>query len=265
MNQIRLSNTHGPEWVTLREITGIEEQAVANTSTLDAIQLLDALIVSDYEGGLRQGEVVNLTPWDREQLLAAVYMRTYGVRIESTIKCHQCAENFDMDFELDRLLESLRPGSYDALGVTGEANGIYRLGDGITFRLPTGEDECAVIGLTPEEAKAVLLERCVQSDSKSDELSKYSDIVQNTMEALSPLVALELDAQCPECGHDQSVYFDLQHYLLTTIQAERKRLMQEIHALASNYGWSLSEILGLPRSQRKILAGLVEVDEGGGL
>jgi hypothetical protein len=263
--QVRLNSLHGPEWVLLREITGVEEQSVASTSTHDAIQLLDALVVSDHEGALQHGEVAKLTPWDREQLLATVYIRTYGAKIESTIKCRQCGENFDMDFGVDELLASLSPCSHEVLGVSIEADGIYRLGDGISFRLPTGEDECAVIGLTPQEARAVLLERCVQSTTEHEDFSKYSDLIQTTMEALSPLVDIELDAMCPECGHGQSVHFDLQHYLLSAFQGERKRLMQEIHALASNYGWSLSEILGLPRSQRRTLAGLVELDDGGGL
>ena len=265
MDQIRLNNLHGPEWVVLREISGIEEQSIANTSTLDAIQLLDTLVVSEYDGALQQGDAANLTPWDREQLLAAVYMRTYGSKIESTIKCSQCGENFDLDFSLHSLLESLSPASHNELGVSCLSDGTYQLKDGLSFRLPTGEDECAVIGLDQEQARALLLERCIQSVCDDEVLLKHSDAIQSVMEALSPLVDLELNARCPECGHDQAVHFDLQHYLLSAIQGERKRLMQEVHALASNYGWSLSEILGLPRSQRRTLASLVEMDDGDGL
>ena len=262
MDQILLSNLQGPEWVVLREITGVEEQAITSTSTLDAIKLLDALVVSDYDGALQQGEVANLTPWDRDQLLAMVYKRIYGSKIESTIKCRQCGENFDMDFGLDDLVESLSPTSCETLGVTLQGESYFQLGEGIGFRLPTGEDECAVIGLSPKEAKEALLARCVQGGLEVDTLAEYSGAIQSTMEALSPLVDVELDAQCAECGHGQRVHFDMQHYLLSSIQGERKRLMQEIHALASNYGWSLSEILNLPRNQRRTLAGLVAVDDG---
>ena len=89
------------------------------------------------------------------------------------------------------------------------------------------------------------------------------------METIAPLVDLELDAQCPECGESQQVYFDLQYYLLSAIGRGRAQLMREIHTLASAYGWSLSDILGLPRSQRRILAGLVDeesaLEAGAGL
>ncbi len=265
MDQICLHNLFGPEWVVLREITGMEEQAIASTSTLDAIGLLDALVMSDYEGALQQGEVARLTSWDREQLLAAVYRRTYGANIESTVTCLQCGEKFDMDFGLDVLLEFLNPKPCEVLGVSLLDEGIFQLGEDVTFRLPTGQDECAVIGLGQEEAKAVLLERCVQDGLESATLSQYSDAIQSAMEALSPLVDTELNASCPECGHGQQVHFDLQYYLLSAIQGERTHLMEEIHALASSYGWSLSEILNLPRSQRRALAGMVDADDGGGL
>lgn len=265
MEHLRLKHAEGPDLVVLREITGIEEQAVAGTSTMDAIVLLDALVVSDYEGALKKNCIARLTPWDREQLLAMVYRRMYGAKIESTLECGQCAEKFVLDFELNELLKFLRPADHENLGLIRLENGTFGFGKDITFRLPTGEDECSVVGLSPDEAKTALLNRCVQDSPKIQLSEERSESIQAVMEALSPLVDVELDAKCPECGHEQRAHFDLQHYLLSSIRGERKRLMAEVHALASNYGWSLSEILGLPRSQRRTLAGLIEAEEEAGL
>lgn len=265
MEQIRLESTGGTDLVAFREITGVEEQAVAGTSTRDAIVLLDALVVSCSDGAVQDKGVGCLVSWDRERLLAAVYMRTYGNRVESTLKCGQCAEKFEMDFQLDALLKFLRPADPATLGVTCLENGAFISGEGIAFRLPTGDDECLVAGLDPEDARSVLLGRCIQNESEAPGFEQQMDSIQSTMESLSPLVDIELDARCPECGHEQVAHFDLQYYLLSSIRGERRRLMEEIHALASNYGWSLSEILSLPRSQRRMLAELVEADEGVGL
>ena len=262
MDQIRLTQFTGPEWVVLREITGVEEQSITSTSTLDAINLLESLLVSNYDSSLQQGEVYNLTSWDREQMLAAVYIRTYGAKIESTIKCRQCGEDFDMDFDLEDLLNFLNPVERETSGIKRLDDGTFQLAEDISFRLPTGVDECAVIGFEPEKAREILLERCIQGNHESALRSKYFDDIQSAMETLSPLVDTELDARCPECDHGQKVHFDLQHYLLSAIKGERKHLMQEIHALASSYGWSLSEILSLPRSQRRTLSGMVESEDG---
>jgi hypothetical protein len=42
---------------------------------------------------------------------------------------------------------------------------------------------------------------------------------------------------------------------------DRRQLVQEIHLLASAYGWSLSEILNLTRGQRRAFVALVDADD----
>jgi hypothetical protein len=81
------------------------------------------------------------------------------------------------------------------------------------------------------------------------------------MQTLSPVVNLELDAKCPECGDEQTIQFDLQRFVLTALVNDRRRLLHEIHMLASAYSWSLSEILNLPRSQRRGFVSLVDADD----
>ncbi len=78
-------------------------------------------------------------------------------------------------------------------------------------------------------------------------------IVQETLEAIAPTLDIELDTVCAECGTHHPAHFDIQYYLLSALQQDRPTLNHEIHLLASTYGWSLNEILGLPRSQRRSL------------
>ena len=78
------------------------------------------------------------------------------------------------------------------------------------------------------------------------------------LEAVAPVADLNLDATCPECGEAQLVHFDLQAYLLESIAADRARLMRDVHALASGYGWSLEAIFGLSRRERRTLATLAD-------
>jgi len=261
MDQVQLNNVDGGGRAFLREITGAEEQSITSTTTADAIKLLGGLLVNSLPGSLQPEQLTGLHAGDRDRMLAEVYQRIYGQRVESTVNCSQCGEVFDLDFSLSNLLESLNIGE-DSEQVEPLGDGSYLLADGLRFRLPTVEDEFAVIGLAAEVAERELLLRCIEDLPEGFDLNDRAGQIQAAMESVAPIVDLELDARCPECGHEQQVHFDLQNFLLSALGAERGKLMAEIHSLASSYGWSLTDILKLPRSQRRNLAGLIEADGG---
>lgn len=267
MQKVRLNFTPQSDWACLREISGREETAVAGTGTVDAIQLVDGVLVAVHNGELEPGRAAQLTAADRDRLLAAIYTAAFGARVAGTLCCRRCGELFDIDFSLEELTAHLwendREPASKGLDEPLEPlpDGLYALPDGTRFRLPTGEDECAVLGLPPVQARQALLTRCLTDGSThlepEDELSQA---VQAAMTSLAPTLDLELDAACSECGELQPVHFDIQHYLLTSLLQERSQLAQEIHRLASAYGWSLNEILSLPRSRRRSLVDLIEAE-----
>ena len=259
MDQVHLNNVHGGGWAFLREITGAEEQSITSTTTADAIRLLGGLLVDNQPGSLRPEELSGLHAGDRDRMLAEIYQRIYGQRVQSTVDCGQCGEAFDLDFSLSDLLQSLHSAELPE-PVEQFDDGSYALADGLRFRLPTAEDEYAVMGLAPEDAESELLRRCIQAMPEDFDPEESAERVQAAMESVAPIVDLELDARCPECGNEQQVHFDLQNFLLSSLVTERGKLMTEIHSLASSYGWSLADILNLPRSQRRSLAGLIEAE-----
>jgi hypothetical protein len=212
-------------------------------------------LVDDPGTTLKPGAAATLTPADRDRLLAAVYARTYQERITGTTTCQNCNNLFDMDFNLSALLATLQPEDEPALAKK-NGQGTYELPDGRHFRLPTGEDEFAVRHLSAEEAARELLRRCViKGDPTADPAT-----VQAAMKAVAPVLDLELDAQCPECEASQTIHFDIQSYLLSALKAEQPRLAQEVHRVATAYGWGLNEILGLARSQRRAYVTLIEAE-----
>src|SRR5262249_9670477 len=161
------------------------------------------------------------------RLLAAVYRQSFGSRIESTVTCSACREPFDLDFSLDALAASLRPETSPP-GVEREGGGIFRLSDQRRFRLPTGADEVAVVGLEAAAAQQELLRRCLIEGSAGDD----PDAVLAAMQAVAPLCDLDLDARCPSCENPQQVHFDLQQFLLGSILEERRLRVLEIHRIA---------------------------------
>ncbi len=261
MEQVRLAFAGEPEWVWLGEPTGRSELAVAGTGTAEALRLLDAVLAapagatSGAAGGAPAA--ASLAAPDRDRLLAGVYVACYGPRVATTVDCGACGEPFDLDFELPALVAALTPEERPAE---------LRLPDGRRFRLPTGEDECAVAGLDPERAARELARRCLAAGSDPDEDGGdgAAEALADRLAEVAPLIDLELEGRCPECGAGQPVHFDLQHYLLAALTAERGRLLGEVHRLAAAYGWSLGEILDLPRRHRRTLVELIEADATAG-
>ena len=255
-DKVRFRIARGPSQVQVRELNGFDEQSVNGVDTVTTINLLDRVIVLPPGSSSEAFRAARLTASDRDRLLAVLYERTYGPRIESTVRCTICESLFDLSFSIRQLFNTLEAASTSSSAAEPQPDGTFRMPDGARFRLPTGEDELSVAGLLPEEAERALLQRCLIEPSESVDLNA----IEEAMEVVAPVLDLDLDAQCPECGGKQAVHFDLQSYLLRSISQERKKIAHEIHRLAVAYGWSLNEILSLPRSLRQTFMELIEAD-----
>jgi hypothetical protein len=244
---IPLRLTPGVGGVYLRSLNGADEMAVENTGTKNLIGLLESLIQPGPTGN--KVNATQIVTADRDRLLALLYISMYGTRIESTISCTACSQKFDLDFLLDELLRHYQP-------VALSDEGRYQVEPGISFRLPNGEDEMLVNGLTNAEAEKQLLERCLLDGNAETDSEK----VQLKMAELAPVLSVEMQAICPECGNEQHVQFDMQSFFLTKLKQERPGLIREVHNIASHYHWSQQEILNLPRNLRKQYATLIQQD-----
>jgi hypothetical protein len=254
-NKVFLRFAPGSNWAYLREIRGSDEQSVEGAGTVEAIRLLDRLLVSTSGTDIGPDRAKELATPDRDRMLATIYISTYGSRVESVVNCSQCDSPFDADFSLEDLIHHVDSEAAQA-NIEEESSGVYKLPDGRCFRLPTGEDECATLGMSPEEAERFMLNRCIL---KGDPTEDAQD-VQRAMRDIAPILDLDMDARCPECDHQQVVRFDIQYYLLYRLIQGQRQLSLEVHQLARAYGWGLSEILSLPRSVRKIYVQLVEAE-----
>jgi hypothetical protein len=251
----RIAVEHGsrPGWAFLRELCGDDEESVGATNSEAAIALLDRLLVDQAGAVVGPGGASELTIADRDRLLADALLAEIGTRIDSTVRCAACDQPFDIDFDLAALLGSLRRDAVDA-PATRESGAVYRLNDGRRFRLPCGVDERAVSALEPEAAARALLRRCVVDEHGKDDTAVLSE----AMRVVAPLVDVEVGATCAECGHEQTVRFDLQHYFLSAIVDGRRQRAREVHQIAMAYRWSLAEILSLPRARRRLHVELIE-------
>ncbi len=234
-----------PVFARLRELRGSDELAVQGVDTRAAVQLLDRLLDRDRGLDATPRAAADLSASDRDALLAALHRATWGDRITSSLRCPACGEMVDLSFELSALQRQLQPKpaavQVDGLRALHNAQGkAYALPDAST------EEAAATLGL---QAGMASLQASIAGADAPDAAALGAEL-----EALAPLLDVELDAACAECGASQLVRFDIQSFTLQRLLDERERLLGEVHALAGGYGWSLDEIVSLPRSLRRSLA-----------
>lgn len=242
-----------PGRVWWRELCAHDELSITEIGTAGAIALLDQLMTTGTDGATPP-RAADLTTADRDRLLAAVYAHLWGNRIDSTINCVACAEPFDVQFRLDELQAFSQP---DPLAAQLLPDGLFRLANGGRFRLPTGADELAVSGLADDVAVGQLLHRCLPDGPATVD----AQAVQEAMQAVAPLLDMDLGAQCPECGQVQSVRFSMQSFLLNRLKNEQPQVLADIHRLATTYRWSHGEITRLPRQERRQYARFIQAEQ----
>lgn len=246
----------GKKWACIHELSGKEEQGVRGTGVLDTLRLVDKLLFDASDTAVSSGQAGKLTVAERDRILAAVFINTYGPKISTTTTCQTCGMPFDLDFLLEDMINNY-PLFTGGGRIENDSEYIFEWQDKFKFRLPTGEDEVAILEMEAEEAEEELFRRCIK-DGKAKE---HREELLQAMQEVAPTLNINLDSTCPECGTKQSLQFDMQHYLLTAIIQEKRQLVFDVHRMAKAYGWTLDEILGLPRSIRKTYVSLLESEQ----
>ena len=246
----------GGRWACLRPLCGHDEAFVHGTGAVEAMTLLDRLLIAAPGTTVGPGKAKELAVCDCDRLCAAIYLHYFGERIASTLICQECNTPFELSFSLRDLVASLEDGV--ATKATGpDEEGLYTLLDGRRFRLPTIGEQHSVMGLEAETAVVTLLKRCVVA---GDPMAA-SELIQDAMHEVGAVLDLDLDAICPACAAPHPVRFGIQTYLLRALAYEKRFLNREIHSIAMAYGWGYEEILNLTREDRRTFVRLIESDQ----
>ena len=235
----------------LRPLTGREEEWVAQHAAMPSARIVTKLLSAclvrlDYEP-VNAEMIGKLLVGDRDYLILQLRRMTLGDHFAAVFSCPACKRAMDVEFLAQDIVIEPRP----------QNDAIYTWrGDGaqwpISYRLPTGTDQEAVADLSQAEAVEALLARCIfpgfNTPPPSDE-ERAAVIAE--MDRLAPQIDLELELNCPECGHSFTMPFDCTSFFLSEIRAQSRHLMREVHYLALHYHWSESEILNLQRDRRR--------------
>ncbi len=129
----------------------------------------------------------------------------------------------------------------------------------VRFRLPDSGDLLAIAGGKDISAsRTQLLTRCLLEAHHDGVAEQVEQLPQRVIEAVmermvqaDPQADVQLSLDCPECGHNWSMAFDIVSYLWGEIHSWAQRILRDVHLLASAYGWRESDILAMSPLRRQ--------------
>ncbi len=188
----------------------------------------------------------------RDRALLKLRATLFGDELHSVVPCPRCSGRVEIRFSVGDI--SLAPVEPSQSAILLEAEGRrWRL------RQPCSADLVAVERLSANHSRRqALLQRCLAPIGELEQGStvlppdaELQTAIENLEEA-DPQANIQLAVDCPECGHNWSSRFDIVSFLWAEIDAWARRLLAEIHVLASAYGWSEGDILGISAWRRQI-------------
>jgi len=178
----------------------------------------------------------------RNRALLDLHASWFGARLHAWTSCPACGEK--VEFELDaRELAMTAQSSHPQDSVMVGPH---------TFRLPTSRDLAHIVALDgAESAAAGLLERCrVGGPATADWTGEMLEAVEERLASADPLAETRLALSCPSCPREWDDAFDVGRFLWAEVESRARRVLWEVHTLASAYGWSESETLALSDARR---------------
>jgi hypothetical protein len=245
--------------VELRPLTGYEEEWLARhpqaPNALVVTHLLSACLVRIDDMTPSSDIVRRFLVGDRDYLMLQLRHLTLGDEFQAVFLCPACHAKMDVTIQAGEIPVERRPQT--AACYTLELPATGPAGRAVRFRLPTGADQEAVLGMDLQSSVAALLNRCILDDGGAALSSEEREAVVEAMDQLAPQLEVELDLTCPECAHAFLAPFDPITFFFQEMRINGDQLLREIHFLALYYHWSEAEILGLRRDRRRAYLSLL--------
>ena len=223
-------------------------ELLAEPGDPQAARKLLAHVLRDAEGAAADCDEL-LATW-RDRLLASVFEREFGDRVESRSNCGECGESFEFGFDLSGIMAQQDEAARGS-GLVLDGSGEWPVGDG-RLRPPRLAD------LASADSLENLRNTLIEGDTGDTD-------VEQLLEQGAPLLDFDVEATCPECSASQQAHFEIGRYLVDALATEHAFLLRETHLIASRYGWDHPRIMALPRRHRQAYAALIENERSAAL
>jgi hypothetical protein len=187
-------------------------------------------------------ELAALPVGERDARLLALREWAFGADMRALANCPECNEAVEIALRADQM----RAGETHGSGFEIEIDGRM-----IAARAPSAGDLVELEDVRDAAcAERVLLERCI-GRSADDLPEGVAESISRRMAECDPRANIELALECPACGRAWVALFDVVSFFWREIEAWARRVLGQVHTLASAYGWTEREILALSPSRRE--------------
>lgn len=206
---------------------------------------------------LREESMADWPLGRRNLALTEFYCACFGRWLRGWSACRHCAEKLEFHVDGYALRESRPAASSESIAFGGRR-----------FRLPTSRDLAGVAGEGDASRAALRLMQACAIQGAEEEIGRAQsdahpwteeelEAIGGTMAQADPLAEILLRFDCPSCNESYEESLDLPAFLWSELERRAKRLLADVHDLASAYGWSESEILALSPARRDFYLELV--------
>jgi hypothetical protein len=190
----------------------------------------------------------------RNRAIGDLRAACFGHGIHGWVECPRCGDR--LEFETDWRALAAAAGN-------DQRDGPILVGARV-FRLPTSRDLARVATESDPHVAAIrLVANCLlgPSDSGPHDAGAWSDEeldeIGDRMAQADPLAETRLTLACPTCAHAWEEGLDIATFVWAEIDARAKRILYEVHRLASAYGWAETQILALSTRRRALYLEMV--------
>lgn len=226
-----------PAALSAAAILDVWDEARARSPTRRALAVLGRAVADRDHAALAA-----LTIGARDRLLLKLRAAQFGRELECVADCPDCGETLEFAVPIEDLLTPA-PDADAHTRITFD-------GRELIVRAATSFDLVAVEALGEADGILALLNRCARPAEAGGVPGEAQEAVAAAMADLDPAADLRFSLNCPACGATWDSVLDIAGYLWTEIDMEARRLLPDIHAIASAYGWSEAAILALSPARR---------------
>lgn len=237
----------------MRALTAAEQLRVWERGRRQTSARRSLLLLAAASPESSPDELARLSVGQRDARLLTIREWTFGARIESVVACPECAERLELTFDA----ADIRAKNAAESHAPDRTYTLRRDGYEVVFRPPNAGDLEAISDDRIAGARERLLARCaveIKRGAKkktADQLPPaLTDALARRMREIDPQANVRLSLNCPACRHQWSAIFDIASFLWTEIDVWARRILREIHIIASAYGWREADILEMSRERR---------------
>jgi hypothetical protein len=193
-------------------------------------------------------EIDTLADWDlglRDWHLLRLRRALFGSHLDGYTDCPACGERLEIALDARQLQDDVEPAPAPD----------YRCEDGQRYRLPSSRDLIAIGSIEDVDVAAnALMERCAMGPLRVRSTSE----IEAALDSLAAERGFRLDLTCASCDEQWLFDFDPAGFVWEEIRARALELLDEVHQLASAYGWNERAILAMSATRRAAYLARIE-------